>query len=84
MAAAIAIRIALLSQMSHNLRILFLDEPTANMDDARRNQLAEQITRLEGLNQLFVITHDDAFERTAHHVLHVSKQNDVSLVEIKS
>ncbi len=84
MAAAIAIRIALLSQMTSNLRLLFLDEPTANMDDARRNQLAEQITRLEGLNQLFVITHDDAFERSAHHVLQVFKHNDVSTVDIKS
>lgn len=84
MAAAIAIRIALLSQMTSNLRLLFLDEPTANMDDARRNQLAEQITRLEGLNQLFVITHDDAFERSAHHVLQVFKHNDVSMVDIKS
>lgn len=84
MAAAIAIRIALLSLMTSNLRLLFLDEPTANMDDARRNQLAEQITRLEGLNQLFVITHDDAFERSAHHVLQVFKHNDVSMVDIKS
>lgn len=83
MAAAIAIRIALLAQMTSNLRLLFLDEPTANMDDARRNQLAEQITHLEGLNQLFVITHDDAFERAAHHVLQVFKRDDVSVVEIK-
>ena len=83
MAAAIAIRMALLSQVSSNLRLLFLDEPTANMDDTRRNQLAEQITRLEGLNQLFVITHDDAFERSAHHVLQVYKDNDTSRVEIK-
>jgi len=84
MAAAIAIRIALLSLMTSNLRLLFLDEPTANMDDARRNQLAEQIAHLEGLNQLFVITHDDAFERAAHHVLLVFKHNDISMVENKS
>jgi len=84
MAAAIAIRIALLSLMTSNLRLLFLDEPTANMDDARRNQLAEQIAHLEGLNQLFVITHDDAFERAAHHVLQVVKHNDISKVENKS
>jgi exonuclease SbcC len=84
MSAAIAIRIALLSQMTSNLRLLFLDEPTANLDDARRNQLADQITRLEGLNQLFVITHDDAFERAAHHVLQVFKHNDISMVNVKS
>jgi exonuclease SbcC len=51
MAAAIAVRLALMIQMS-DLRILFLDEPTANMDDIRRDKLADRITRLDGLNQM--------------------------------
>ena len=38
MAAAVAVRLALLMQMS-DLRILFLDEPTANLDDKRRDQV---------------------------------------------
>lgn len=69
--------------MTSNLPLLFLDEPTANLYEARRNQLADQITRLEGLNQLFVITHDDAFERAAHHVIEPFKHNDISMVNVQ-
>jgi len=80
MAAAIAVRLALMIQMS-DLRILFLDEPTANMDDTRRDKLADRITRLEGLKQIFVITHDDAFRRDTHNFIQVSKQDGVSTVQ---
>jgi len=80
MAAAIAVRLALLLQMADsNLRWLFLDEPTANMDDKRRDRLADRITQLSHLDQIFVITHDDAFERDTHHVIQVSKQGGVSI-----
>lgn len=82
MAAAIAVRLAVMFQMSE-LRILFLDEPTANMDDTRRENLANRITGLEGLRQIFVITHDDAFRRETHHVIQVQKENDISLVSVR-
>ncbi len=82
MAAALAVRLALLLQLSQ-IRFIFLDEPTANLDDKRRDQLADRITRLKGLRQVFVITHDDAFERETHHVLHVIKEQGVSRVEVK-
>lgn len=79
MAASIAVRLALLLHMSdRNIRWLFLDEPTANMDDKRRDKLADQITHLEQLDQIFVITHDDAFDRDTHHLLQVTKANGVS------
>jgi exonuclease SbcC len=81
MAAAIAVRLALMIQMS-DLRILFLDEPTANLDDTRRDKLADRITSLEGLQQIFVITHDDAFRRDTHHFIQVSKQDGVSIVQV--
>lgn len=81
MAAAIAVRLALLMQMSQ-IRLLFLDEPTTNLDERRRDQLANRITQLDGLKQIFVITHDDAFERDTHHVLRVHKEDGVSLVEV--
>lgn len=80
MAAAIAVRLALLMQMS-DIRILFLDEPTANLDDKRRDKLADRITRMEGLQQIFVITHDDAFQRDTHHVIHVVKDRGLSRIE---
>ena len=82
MAAAIAVRLALLMQMSQ-IRLLFLDEPTTNLDDRRRDRLANRMTQLDGLRQVFIITHDDVFERDTHHVLRVRKEDGVSLVEVR-
>lgn len=83
MAASIAVRLALLLHMSdRNIRWLFLDEPTANMDDKRRDKLADRITRLEQLDQIFVITHDDAFDRDTHHLIQISKFDGVSAATI--
>ena len=79
--AALAVRLALLREMSA-IRIAFFDEPTAHLDDERRENLAEQITKIKGFQQLFVISHDDTFERETHHVLRVSKENGVSRVEV--
>jgi len=79
--AALAVRLALLREMSA-IRIAFFDEPTAHLDDERRDNLAEQITRIKGFRQLFVISHDDTFERETHHVLRVRKENGVSRVEV--
>ncbi|MGB3716639.1 MAG: SMC family ATPase [Candidatus Promineifilaceae bacterium] len=81
MAAALAVRLALLREMS-GVRIAFFDEPTAHLDDARRENLAQQITKIRGFNQLFVISHDDTFERETHHVIRVSKENGSSHVEV--
>lgn len=81
MAAALAVRLALLREMSA-IRIAFFDEPTAHLDEERRSNLASQITQIKGFSQLFVISHDDTFERDTHHVLHVSKENGVSRVEV--
>lgn len=81
MAAALAVRLALLREMS-DIRVAFFDEPTAHLDDERRDNLATQITQIKGFHQLFVISHDDTFERETHHVLRVSKENGISRVEV--
>src|SRR5260370_18748609 len=62
MSAALAVRLALLKKLS-SLNIAFFDEPTQNMDGLRRTNLAEQIRRVRGFDQLFVISHDDTFEQ---------------------
>jgi len=82
MAAALAVRLALLMQMSQ-IRLLFLDEPTTNLDGHRRDRLADRITQLDGLQQIFVITHDDMFERDTHHVLRVRKEDGTSFVQVE-
>jgi len=61
MTAALAIRLALLKELSE-INLAFFDEPTTNMDDERRRNLAQQIGRIKDFQQLFVISHDDSFE----------------------
>jgi exonuclease SbcC len=81
MASALAVRLALLREVS-DIDVAFFDEPTANLDDQRRDNLAEQILNVKGFSQLFVISHDDTFERDTDHVVRVVKENGVSQVEV--
>ena len=73
MAAALSVRLALLKQLSV-VRLAFFDEPTTNMDAARRERLAEQISHIterKTFDQLFVISHDDTFEGYVDNVVSV-------------
>ncbi len=81
MTAALAVRLALLRELLH-IDVAFFDEPTQNLDDTRRTNLAEQILRVRGFEQLVVITHDDSFERLLDHVIHVRKVNGESRVDV--
>jgi len=80
MCAALAIRLALLKETSE-VRIAFLDEPTTNMDDTRRANLARQLAALKGFEQMVVISHDDTFDGLYGHVLRVAKVDGASQVE---
>lgn len=73
MAAALAVRLALLKELS-DMRIAFFDEPTTNMDEERRRNLAQQIGRIKDFDQLFVISHDDTFEGFTDRVVSVRGQ----------
>ena len=75
--AALSVRLALLRELLR-IDVAFLDEPTQNLDLTRRENLAEQIQRLTGFSQLFVISHDDTFERLLQSVIHVEKVDGVS------
>ncbi len=68
MAAALAIRLGLLKQLT-DIRIAFFDEPTANMDAARRDNLGQQISRITHFDQLIVISHDDTFDSYVDNVI---------------
>ncbi|HEX6818876.1 MAG TPA: SMC family ATPase [Ktedonobacterales bacterium] len=74
MSAALAVRLALLRSLTR-LDIAFFDEPTQNMDGERRGNLAEQIRRVRGFEQLIVISHDDTFEQGLDNVVHLEKRN---------
>jgi exonuclease SbcC len=80
MCAALSIRLALLKVLS-DIGIAFFDEPTQNMDEARRRNLASQLSKIEGFKQIFVISHDDTFEEMVENAVKVKKMKGVSVVE---
>jgi exonuclease SbcC len=75
MAAALSVRLALLKQLS-DIRLAFFDEPTTNMDAERRERLAQQIGQIRHFDQLFVISHDDTFEESVDHILHIERNTE--------
>ncbi len=79
MGAALALRLSLLKMLS-NSDFVFLDEPTQNMDEIRRENLSEQIMNIKGFKQIFVISHDDTFNEKYGHVVKIEKTNGESRV----
>lgn len=75
MCAALAVRLALLKVLA-DIDIAFFDEPTTNMDQPRREQLAEAIANIKTFQQLFVISHDDTFEKVTGNVVLVERQSE--------
>ncbi len=78
MSAALALHLALVHTYARNCDVLFLDEPTTHLDAKRRRALAECLrslrSRVEGLvplRQVFLISHDDAFEGLQDQVIRV-------------
>ena len=79
MAASLAVRFALLKILS-GCDVVFLDEPTQNMDEMRREKLSEQILNISGFQQIFVISHDDTFNEKYENVIKVEKIDGASRV----
>jgi exonuclease SbcC len=73
MCAALAVRLALLKVLA-DINIAFFDEPTTNMDKPRRESLAEAIANIKSFRQLFVISHDDTFEKVTENVIVVERE----------
>ncbi|MFZ3384507.1 MAG: hypothetical protein WA144_11340, partial [Candidatus Methanoperedens sp.] len=80
MSAALSVRLALLKALS-NCDFVFLDEPTQNMDEFRREKLSEEITKIRGFKQVFVISHDDTFNEKYGNVIRIEKIDGESRVE---
>ncbi len=79
MSAALSVRLALLRELS-SIDVAFFDEPTANLDEARRDALAKQIFEVKGFSQLFVISHDDTFEQATQNLIRVERVDGFSVV----
>jgi DNA repair protein SbcC/Rad50 len=73
MCAALAVRLALLRVLA-DIDIAFFDEPTTNMDRPRREHLAEAIANIKTFRQLFVISHDDTFEKVTENIILVERE----------
>lgn len=80
MSAALAVRLALLKEMSE-VDFAFFDEPTQNMDEERRTNLADQIRAVRGFDQLIVISHDDTFEHHTDNLIRLRKINEETELE---
>ena len=74
MCAALAVRLALLKVLA-DIDIAFFDEPTTNMDKPRRDHLAEAIANIKTFRQLFVISHDDTFEKVTENIILVERES---------
>lgn len=80
MTAALSVRLALLKQLS-GLGIGFFDEPTANLDENRRSNLARIIPDVTNdFRQLFVISHDDTFDAITENIILLQKEAGVTRV----
>ncbi len=79
MSAALAVRLALLKALS-SCDFIFLDEPTQNMDEIRREKLSQEIMNIRGFKQVFVISHDDTFNEKYANVIKIEKTNGESRV----
>ncbi|GFO97828.1 RecF/RecN/SMC domain-containing protein [groundwater metagenome] len=79
MSAALAVRLALLKALS-SCDFIFLDEPTQNMDEVRREKLSQEIMKIRGFKQVFVISHDDTFNEKYANVIKIQKTDGESRV----
>ena len=77
MTAALAVRLALMRQCS-GLGLGMFDEPTTNLDEQRRMNLAQALPQVagEGFGQLIVISHDDTFDALSEQVIRLEKTRE--------
>src|SRR5262249_43089154 len=72
---ALAMTLAMIQEFS-GLRFAVFDEPTYAVDAESRERLADAIIEAQkaaGLDQLIVVSHDDAFEGKIEHAVLVRK-----------
>jgi|GEM_PF-5720089 len=76
MIAALCVRIAMLTCFA-GLPIAFFDEPTENIDAEKKQNLAQNLrSNLGGFTQIFIISHDDAFDRLTENVIYLEETGE--------
>ena len=69
--SSISVRLALSKYLS-DIRILILDEPSANLDLERRENMVESIRQLSGYSQIIVVSHDSCFENITDNIIELN------------
>ena len=83
MAAALAIRLAVLEQLAA-IGVAFLDEPTANLDARKKQNLVTQLESLDQLDQLGVVSHDRTFESMTERTVELEKDDQTEETRVVS
>jgi len=83
MAAALSVRLAVLEQLA-SVGMAFLDEPTANLDAGKKQNLVGQLEGLSRLNQLLVISHDRTFESMTERAVELEKDAEREVTRVVS
>ncbi len=83
MAAALAVRLAILERLA-SVGMAFLDEPTANLDTEKKQNLVNQLESLEGLGQLTVVSHDRTFEAMTERAVVLEKDETEEVTRVVS
>ena len=73
--ACLAMRLAMQEALG-GLGLFILDEPTIHLDEERCDSLARQIGSITGLNQIIVISHDNAFHPYTQQQITIKKGAD--------
>ena len=82
MTAALAVNLAMLQELS-TVGFAFFDEPTTNLDEDRRSELAARLNATRQVPQLIVISHDNTFEARMDHVIRVAKTGNESEIQVQ-
>src|SRR6185436_957018 len=61
-AAALALFYALAQSAEHGFDLLFIDDPTENLDDRRKQAMAEALVQMAKQKQVILSTHDEDFQ----------------------
>ncbi|MCS7122390.1 MAG: SMC family ATPase [Candidatus Micrarchaeota archaeon] len=77
---ALALRMAILSLVTKNLRVMILDEPTHNLDESAIDSLIDNINKLylEHIDQFIIITHDEKIKTNISWNMVISLNRDMS------
>lgn len=72
-------RVSIVRAVAHNPKILFADEPTANLDNESSKRIMEIFSDLHGAGQtIIMVTHEDQYAKLAERIVHLDDGRIVS------